>query len=239
MVFNSWVNLKEKCPIDLERLHRYAKDFESRVGININYIGVNKSKTILLESRGDLNNMFNMLIQLLYKKDILTESEDKMLFKWLSEDFARYLKNLDDREKELLTDFDNPKEVNNIGISRLASYQKELRTSSDSIIYESLFKASEDYNDLEDDKKELRKFFYMLFCIIQVKLSIFGGMEREKGKRIQRNLVSSAGWENLMGEKGQKFIEDADEDAMKVLTGLEGLGNEEGEEGEGGEDKNV
>ena len=42
-----------------------------------------------------------------------------------------------------------------------------------------------------------------------------------------------------MGEKGQKFIEDADEDAMKVLTGLEGLGNEEGEEGEGGEDKNV
>ena len=232
MVFNSWVDLKEKCPVDLERLHRYAQDFESRVSININRTGMNNSKTILLEARGDLNNMFNMLIQILYKKDMLEKGEDKLLFKWLSEDFARYLKNLDDREKALLTDFDNSQTEDKVGISSLASYQKELRTSSDSIIYESLLKASEDYNDLEDDEKQLRKFFYMLFCIIQVKLSVFGGMEREKGKRIARTVASNAGYEALMNPQGQELIGKGDEESLKELSGLEGLGGEDEEEDE-------
>ncbi len=236
MVFNSWVDLKEKCPIDLERLHRYAKDFESRVGININHIGVNNSKTILLEARGDLNNMFNMLIQGLYKKDILEKGEDTIVFHVLSDDFSRYLKSLDEREKDLLISIDDPRTADMAGVSRLASYQKELRTASDSIIYESIFKASEDYNNLDEKDRELRKFFYMLFCITQVKLSVFGGMGREKGKRI----VSSAlrGYESMMGQKGQELIGEEGNENFKELMGL-GEAEEESEEEESGEEENV
>ncbi len=235
MELNSWVDLKEKCPIDLGRIHRYAREFESKVLIHITINNLNKSKTILLDARGDLDNMFSSLIQLLYDQNILNEKEDKIVFHWLAEDFARYLKNLDEKENDLIIKFDEPKE-SRIGVSRLSSYTKTLKIASDSVIYECLFKASDEYNHLTDEKKEIRTFFYILFQILQVTLSVLGGQQRQPGLSRKKMLSSPvADWRTLMGEKGQDMIgkaynEEADEKDLDLLRDLKSLDTEEEEE---------
>ncbi len=238
MVLNSWIGLKEKCPIDLERLHRYAREFESRISINVRIDNLNKSKAILLDARGDLDNMFSSLMQLLYDTTILTEKEDKILFHWLSEDFARYLKNLDEKENDLVIKFDEPNQESRLGVSRLSSYKKMLKIASDSVIYECLFKASDEYNNLTEEEKKTRTFFYILFQILQVTLSVLGGRERQKGLSRKSVLSSPAtDWRTLMSEKGQEMIgegytEDVNEKDSEFLKDLKDLNSEEDEEEE-------
>ncbi len=231
--------MKEKCPIDLERLHRYAREFESRVSINVRIDNLNKSKAILLDARGDLDNMFSSLMQLLYDTTILKEKEDKILFHWLAEDFARYLKSLDEKENDLVIKFDEPNQESRLGVSRLSSYKKMLKIASDSVIYECLFKASDEYNNLPgEENKEIRTFFYILFQILQVTLSVFGGRERQKGLSRKSVLSSPAtDWRTLMSEKGQGMIgegytEDIDEKDINFLKDLKDLNSEDEEEEE-------
>ncbi len=234
MVLNSWVDLKSKCPIDLARLHRYAREFESKILVDIRIDNLNKSKSILLEARGDLDNMFTSLIQLLYDQETLKTKEDKILFHWLSEDFARFLKSLDEKESDLVIKFDEPSE-SRIGISRLSAYAKVLKIASDSVIYETLFKASDEYKKLEESEKENRTFFYILYQVLQVTLSVVGGKERQKGLS-RKGIVSSPAvdWRNLMSDEGQGMIKKGYEDGIdpkykSLVEELKRL-NSEGEE---------
>ena len=234
------MGLKEKCPIDLERIHRYARGFESKILINVTINNLNKSKSILLDARGDLDNMFASLMQLLYDTEVLKNKEDKILFHWLAEDFARFLKNLDTKENDLIIKFDEPQE-SRIGVSRLSAYAKTLKIASDSIIYECLFKASDEYNNLSDEEKKIRTFFYMLFQILQVTLSVLGGQQRDKASP-RKNIIGSPAidYKTLMSEKGQNMINkgyDAevggDVDLLKDLKNL----NEDEDEDEEDEDE--
>lgn len=237
MVLNSWVDLKEKCPIDLTRIHRYAREFESKILINVTINNLNKSKSILLDARGDLDNMFASLMQLLYSPETLKEKEDKILFKWLSDDFARFLKNLDEKESDLIIKFDEPTE-SRVGVSRLSSYAKVLKIASDSVIYEPLFKASDEYNKLSGDEKEIRTFFYILFQTLQITLSVLGGRERQKSLSRKGILNSPAvDWRTLKGDKGQDMInkgysEDIEPKDEAILSELEELDTEEEDEDE-------
>lgn len=221
MVFNSWVELTERCPIDIGRLNRYANDFNSNVSVKITVSNVNKAKEYLLEARSNLDSMFILFVQLIYDEKIIKENTDIVMFGWLKDDLGRYLKYLDEREKELMIDWDDLRQKDSlVGISRLSSYAKTLKIAANSVIYESLLKSINEYN--ENDKKELRVFLYILFKVFQATLSMVGAITREKisTKRgvvntLPTTLPTNVGF--LMSNKGQELIKDR----FKEETGKE------------------
>lgn len=218
MVFNSWVELVSECPINLDRLHRYAQDFESKISIRISINNLNKSKTILLDARGDLDMMFTSLIQLFRNKTEIEEKKEKSVFEHLKDNFARFLGFLDTKEGDLMIKFDEPREQSSrVGVSRLSAYAKELRKACNSIIYEPLFTATKEYNDLEKKNKEIEFFVYIFFDILQDTMSVVGGEERKPGlKKIQipqriRSVLKKR-YDPIEGGESKKFEDEEIED---------------------------
>lgn len=227
MVLNSWIELQEKCPIDISRMRRYANDYYSLVNVRISLNNLNKAKKNLLEARSNLDAMISSFIQLLYDKEILKEPNDRLLFSLLVDNFGRFLRKIDEQEEELIVKQDEPS-GGLIGISRLSAYAKLLKNVSDSLIYESLLKASKEYEgfkETEKIRKEPRTFLYILFQVLQITLSVMGGITREK-TTMKRGVVSSipTNWQLLMGEKGQDLIKKSyKEEKGDNLIGLEDL----------------
>jgi len=226
---NYWSELDRRCPVDLSRIINYSKSFESYMPDKITLNNLDSSKKALFDSRSSLDSMITSLIQILYSREFLEKETDKILFAWLVDNLGRFMKKMDELEEHLIVKFDEPTNESRVGISRLSSYMKILRTASDSLIYECLFKATQEYNDLKETKdtketketkktkgsketkkikKEPRTFLYILFHILQVTLSVLGGLSREKtgvGKKgIVHNIPLS--WQSLMGNKGQEII---------------------------------
>jgi len=210
MVNKSWSELSHSCPIDISRIEIYAKQFESLLPSKIKKENIDKAKEMVLTARGCFDSMITSLIQILYDRDILKETEDKILFAWLTDNLGRFLKRMDDLEFDLMIKDD---EVNggSVGISKIASYINLLRTSADSLIYESLLKATNEWKNIketEEIKKDKRTFLYILFQILHVTLSILGGLTREKTGLTKRGIVQSipTTWQSLMSPAGQKII---------------------------------
>ena len=207
---NDWSDLIEKCPINLRTIHKYYEEFYSYFPSKINETTLNISKETLLISRGHLDSMFATLTQLLYDKSMLKEKEDNILFAWLIDNLGRYLKKLDAKEFELLIKHDSPiDEKSNVGLSRITSYARILQTSVDSLIYESLVKATMEYLELEKDERNNRSFLYILFQVINITMSIMGGLAREEtGSRKGMVNTIPTTWQNLMSSKGGDFIKE-------------------------------
>ena len=108
MAFNSWVDLENDCPIDIKRIVKYAKEFNSQIGIKISTDNLNSVKETLIEARSSLDSMIISLIQILYDRTVLRNKEDRILFEWLKDDFGRFMGRLDEREEFLLIKFDEP-----------------------------------------------------------------------------------------------------------------------------------
>lgn len=233
MPFNSWVDLESDCPIDIKRIVKYAKDFNSQIGIKICTKNLNDVKETLIEARSNLDSMIITFLQLLYDREILKEKEDRILFEWLKDDFGRFMKRLDEQEEFLLIKYDEPEKLRSrVGVARLSAYAKLLRTASDSLIYESLLKSTDEYKNFEETKKlkrNKRTFLYILFKVVQMTLSIIGGITREKGGVTKKGIVSNypVSWQSLMGEKGQNLIGEGHKEDIGSLKGLEGLGDED------------
>jgi len=235
MVFNSWVKLVDECPINLDRIHRYAQDFESKISVRISIYNLNKAKTILLDARGDLDMMFTSLIQLFRNKTKIEEKKEKNIFEHLKDNFSRFLGFLDTKESDLMIKFDEPREQSSrVGISRLSAYAKELRKSCNSVIYEPLFTATEEYNNLEEKNKQTEYFVYIFFDILQDTMSVIGGEERKPGlKKIQipqrirqalqgRPESGEIKEEDIEGlEKSEEELEDEDEEDENVEEDME------------------
>jgi len=153
MVVNSWVDLEVGCPIDITRIVKYAKEFNSQIGIKICKTNLDDVKETLLEARSSLDSMLITLLQLLYDREILIGNEDRVLFEWLKDDFGRFMRKLDESEEFLLIKFDEPDKLRSrVGVARLSSYAKLLRTASDSLIYESLLKSTSEYKNLRKQR---------------------------------------------------------------------------------------
>jgi len=242
MVVNSWVDLEAGCPIDITRIVKYAKEFNSQIGIKICKTNLDDVKETLLEARSSLDSMLITLLQLLYDREILIGNEDRVLFEWLKDDFGRFMRKLDETEEFLLIKFDEPDKLRSrVGVARLSSYAKLLRTASDSLIYESLLKSTSEYKNFKETetlKRDKRTFLYILFKVIQITLSIMGGVTREKGALTKKGIVSSypVSWQSLIGDKGQKIIKKGYEEDIGDLKGLEGLGDEDDDGNDGGDD---
>lgn len=231
----SWVDLRENSPIDISRLVGYAQDFNSLVGVRISIHNLNKAKRALLEARGNFDLMITTLQQLLYDRTILKQREDEVLYFWLVDNLGRYLKIVDEKERELVIDYDRPydEKSNRVGISSLSAYSKILKTSTQSIIYESLLKAIKEYNGFEetgDLKREPRTFLYILFHILQVTLSALGGLTREKTLGFKKGSATTypTQWQTLMSKTGQKTIRERhkEETGEEIKVPLELIDND-------------
>ena len=231
MSFVSWIGLRERSPIDISRLVSHAQGFNSLVGIKISINNLNNAKRSLMEARVKLDLMITSLQQLLYDRTILKSRIDEILYGWLIDNLGRYLKNLDEKEEELLIKYDEVNSpIKRVGVARLSAYAKALKLASESLIYESLSKSISEYEkigkdgikikyDFEEEgkksereiviEKEPRTFLYILFQVLQVTLSLLGGVTRE-GKLLgsKKGHVGSypTTWQSLMTLKGQKNI---------------------------------
>jgi len=227
----SWIDLRERCPIDISRLVSHSQGFNSSVGIRISVRNLDNAKKSLMEARGKLDLMLTSLQQLLYDRTILKGRTDEVLYGWLIDNIGRYLKTLDEKEEDFLIKYDEVNSpIKRVGVSRLSAYSKALKLASESLIYESLSKAISEYEKIDENgmkvkydlekegkkiekeiiiRKEPRTFLYILFQILQVTLSLLGGLARE-GKPIglKKGSVGSypTTWQSLMTSKGQKDI---------------------------------
>jgi len=219
--YNSWVDLERDCPIVIDRIIEHSKSFNNY--LYINFDDLNSSKERLLSARGEFDLMITTLIQLLYDDEVLKKDTDRVLFAWLKDDLGRFIKRLDDKENHLIIDFDEPeREKSRVGVSRLSAYAKVLKTASDSIIYESLLKATKEYYNFkptEELKREPRTFLYILFHVLQITLSILGGLTRETGGVLKkRGIVNTypSTWQRLMTNQGQEIIKQGYEEETKT-----------------------
>lgn len=222
MVLMSWTGLKERCPLDISRLITHENSFNCFVNVKISITNINKAKKSLLDARGELDIIVVALQQILHNREILRAKTDEFLYSMLIDNIGRYFGRLDEKEEELLVKYD---EINNdikrVGISRVASYAKLLKTTN-CIIYEAFSKAIiewENFKETEEIKKDNRTFLYIFFDIFQISLSSIGGIAREvkspSSKKGQTNstptTLSSYGnylntWQDNLSEKGQKKI---------------------------------
>jgi len=216
----SWIDLRERSPIDISNIVSNAGSFNSLVGVRITVQNLDKAKKSLMEARTKLDLMVVCLRQLLSDRTILKTRTDEILFEWLGDNMGRCLKNLDEKEEEFLIKYD---EVNNpikrVGVSRVSAYAKELKIISESLIYASLLKSIKEYEELKDGEKikgeiiikEPRTFLYILFQVLQVTLNLLGGLAREgKTMGLKKGQVSSmpTTWASMMAPNGQKAIAD-------------------------------
>jgi len=236
----SWIDLRERSPIDISRLVSHSQGFNSAVGIRISVMNLDNAKRSLMDARGKLDLMITSLQQLLYDRTILRGRTDEVLYGWLIDNMGRYLKTLDEKEEDFLIKFDEVNSpIKRVGVSRLSAYSKALKLASESLIYESLSKAISEYEkigekgikikydlEVEEEKvegkkttkkvekeitirKEPRTFLYILFQVLQVTLSLLGGLAREgKPIGIKKGSVGSypTTWQSLMTLQGQKEI---------------------------------
>jgi len=227
----SWIDLRERSPIDISRLVSHSQGFNSSVGIRISVRNLDNAKKSLMDARIKLDLMLTSLQQLLYDRTILKGRTDEVLYGWLIDNIGRYLKTLDEKEEELLIKYDEVNSpIKRVGVARLSAYSKALRLASESLIYESLSKAISEYEKIDEKGmkikyyiekegkniekeiiiiKEPRTFLYILFQVLQVTLSLLGGLARE-GKPIglKKGSVGSypTTWQSLMTIKGQREI---------------------------------
>jgi hypothetical protein len=208
----SWVDLRERSPIDITRVVSHANSFNSLVGIRISINNLNRAKKSLIDASGEIDLIFTSLYQLLYEREVLKNRIDEILYGWLVDNVGRYLKKLDELEEELLIKFDEVNsDIKRVGISRLSSYAKALKIAN-SIVYESLFKSIKEYESIQETdkiKKEPRTFLYIFFHVLQISMSVVGGLAREgKQGQIKKGQVGNVPttWQSLISPEGQKRI---------------------------------
>ncbi|MBU0959420.1 MAG: hypothetical protein KKB31_05740 [Nanoarchaeota archaeon] len=212
-VLNSWVDLEKNCPINISRIISHANEFSATLPQRITINNLNKSKESLFSARSYLDSMINALVQTLYNREILKTSEDKIIFSWISDNLGRFMRKLDEQEDYYLIKFDEPTDKSLIGISRLSAYSQKLKTASDSLIYETLLKSTEEYQkfkETEETKREPKVFLYILFQVLNVTLSLLGGITREKGTLSKKSFIQTSpiSYQNLMEKRGQKLIQE-------------------------------
>lgn len=214
MVSMSWVDVRERCPVNIKRLVSHAKLFKAFAGIRIGSDNTNRVKKSLIDARAEIDIIFTSLHQVLYDKRILKGRTDEVLYGWFVDNIGRYLRGLDEKEEELLIKYDTiGSTTDRVGVARLSAYCKALKLAN-SLIYESLLKSIEEYEDINNEdkeEKEPRTFLYILFHVLQITMSSAGGLAREgKSTGVKKGQVSSmpSTWQSFISSDGQQKIAD-------------------------------
>ncbi len=211
----SLIDLRENCPVDISRVIYHAQEFESLIDVRISINNLNRVKRALMDARSELDLMITTLQQVLHDKEILKKREDEIIYAWLIDNIGRILQEVDEKETNLLIDADSPtRKSSMLGISRLASFNRFLKTIAQAIICETISKAIKEYNEFDptdEVPKETRTFLYILFQILNSSLAVMGGPTREKSKINKRGVVNSfpMTYQRMMSGEGQKKIREA------------------------------
>lgn len=213
---STWADLEEHCPISIQRIGYYYSKFRSRSSMPVsNVIFLEYAKESLIEARGSLDMMLTTLMQNLYDNEMYQERTDIVLFQWLQGDIKDLINFVNDREQSLIITKDYTT-GSLIGITHVASYIKIMNNIA-SAVFESLVKATREYNNVPEEgfgeiKKDKRMFLYILFQVIRVSFSVLSGYTKESAESIKkRNILNSmnAPYTSMMTKTGQTKIEDA------------------------------
>ena len=217
MALISWVELRERSPVDISRLVTHANSFNSLVGVRITINNLNRAKKSLIDARAELDLVFTTLQQVLYDREILKGRVDEVLYGWLVDNIGRYQKDIDEKEEELLIKYESS-DVKMVGVGRISSYAKTLKIAQH-MIYESLLKAVSEYDkvvETDEIKKDKRTFLYILFHVLQVTMASVGGLARKGGGAVaKKGQVGTypTTWQSLISNPGQKQIAEKNKEA--------------------------
>jgi len=240
----SWIDLNEKSPIDISRLKDYARDFERLVNVKISRNNITRAKRSIVEARGFFDLMIITLQQTLYDRSILKTGVDEMLYSWLIYDFGNFFRYLDSKEQTLIIANDSMDvERSLVGVSRISAYARILKTSSRALVYESLMKAIEEYNLIDEEKqrekgieekkilkKDKRTFLYILFQIFQTTLSSISISKETGNTSGSRNISmrTPKNYQTLLSARGQKeIIQEANKETKQGIEIPDNLKNAE------------
>jgi len=170
----------------------------------VNYIKVNH--------HGSKNGISEKLIQVLKPKIAVISVAAKNSYGHPHQEVIDLLKRVDEKEEQWLIRYDEVGNTSNlVGISRLSAYAKLMRTISNSVIYESIYRANYEYRHLQGNeklKKEPRTYLYILFQILNVTLAVSGAITREDKGLNRKGTVMNfpTSYQSLMGNAGQNLI---------------------------------
>ena len=217
MVDKDWNTILRDCPIKLDRINGYAQEMETNLPSKITDENLNECKRSVILARGLLESIISTLVQGLYDQEILQKPQDKILYALMLENFSRFLGKVDSEEFNMIIKLDDPDISRSfVGVGRIASFSRFLQTALDSIVYETLEKATSEWKNIvptDEIKKDKRSFLYILFHLLQVTLSIVGGLTREKSGSKKPSYLNTLqtvtpSWKSMMGQQGGKVLRD-------------------------------
>lgn len=149
-----WSDLKDRCPVNVDRLIDYAEDFESYVNVLISEKNLSNAKQYLIKSKGELDMMIGVLNQLLHDRTILRTNSDVVLQSWMIENLSNYMGEIERQQSELLLVHDNIKDnPDGLTVLKLSAYSTLLQVASKLVIFESLVKSIEEHDSLVEGKE--------------------------------------------------------------------------------------
>lgn len=206
MSFLKWADIKNDCPLDITPLVEHARKFGFKISVRISSHNIDRAKRALTDARGEFDLMVNVLVQMFYDRDILKSQIDEILYGWFKDNIGRFLSSLDEKEQRFVISHEK-----DIGLSRLAAFQKLLKVSSEALVYQSLEKSIHEYNKIPENsnQKNSRTFLYIFFQVVQSTLNSLGGLTREgTGTGSKKGTVSSlpTTYQSLMSKSGAEKI---------------------------------
>ncbi|MEA3248154.1 MAG: hypothetical protein U9Q73_00435 [Nanoarchaeota archaeon] len=153
MVIMSWVDVKERSPVDISLLISHSQKFNSLVGIKISSANLDNAKKSLIEAKREINLMFISIKHFLSDITILKNETDKIYYGWLDDNIGRYLKKLDEDEQNSLIKFDQlESDITRVGVSRVSFYANSLKLAH-AIIHESFCSSITEYENLQEGER--------------------------------------------------------------------------------------
>jgi|GEM_PF-2815601 hypothetical protein len=156
----SWVNLQNILPIDVPDFISKCTEADTELLYNPDLTKeLNNYKKILLGTKSTIEILIDDLSSLLENPDLQKTAYDGYLFDLLKKDISGYYAILDEKQERLIEAHDGEETS---GVGRTLAFKNILVVALHGIIYGSLYKASKEYNNLDDefiikDKKTKRK----------------------------------------------------------------------------------
>lgn len=156
----SWVNLSNILPIDIPEFISRCQEADTELLYNPDLSKeLDDYKKTLLGTKSTIEILIDDLSSLLENPDLQKTAYDGYLFDLLKKDISGYYAILDEKQERLIELHDGETRS---GVGRTLAFKNILVVALHGIIYGSLYKASREYNNLDDtfiikDKKIKRK----------------------------------------------------------------------------------
>lgn len=225
MIDYSWNQLKEKCPIKIDEIIRYALSIENTLKLRITDENLDKMKEKLINISSELEILLAKLIAILWNTDLIKSDIDKAIWSFLKDDITRYISLIDEKQNKLLEMHDGEALA---GIARVTAFRKVLHVTLYGVIYHTIDLSSSEYKSYKPVanqdgtilQKDKNMFLRIFFLILSNNMSTLGGLPRKSssgsvasfGRVVMpttwKSLFTKAGEENVRNEYKERYGED-------------------------------